>query len=130
MDAVSTHSRRRFLGCAGGALLGAGVASTSASAETTTEITIIHDSYFNGLYNSAEDPDNIATYFGLVNALRERALNPLVLGKGNDLSPSVMTTLFDGAHVIDERIPEEKVLKIHPNPRIDPPQTAWECFMQ
>lgn len=101
MDAVSNHSRRRLLRCAGGTLLGAGVASRSASAETTTEITIIHDSYFNGLYNDAEDPDNIATYFGLVDMLRERAPNPLVLGKGNDLSPSVMTTLFDGAHVID-----------------------------
>lgn len=98
------YSRRRFLGRTGTVALGSSVFASgyaSACRQTENTVTIIHDSYFNGLYNDRDNPENIANYFGLIDTLREETEDSLVLGKGNDISPSVMTTLFSGRHTID-----------------------------
>ncbi|WP_306061177.1 bifunctional metallophosphatase/5'-nucleotidase [Natronococcus wangiae] len=65
-------------------------------------ITLIHDTHFHGRFKDAFDQaQNVATYFGIHEAIADRRENVLRLGNGDDLASSVLSVVFDGRHMVD-----------------------------
>ncbi|MBU5441931.1 5'-nucleotidase C-terminal domain-containing protein [Paenibacillus sp. MSJ-34] len=73
----------------------------SAHPLSETTLTIIHDSHFHGNFYTADDALNIANYFGLINHIREKAPHSLVIFNGDDTATSLLSTAFQGQHMID-----------------------------
>ncbi len=65
------------------------------------QITLIHDTHFHGNFGDAKKPENIANYFGLINHIRGEKPNSLMLGNGDDLASSILSSVFKGKHMVD-----------------------------
>jgi 2',3'-cyclic-nucleotide 2'-phosphodiesterase/3'-nucleotidase len=82
---------------------------TDASTSTSTPepesasgtVTIIHDTHLQGRYGSLDEPENIANYIGLMDLLGEEYPNALRVGVGDDLASSVLSSVFNGEHIVD-----------------------------
>ncbi|QYR22442.1 5'-nucleotidase C-terminal domain-containing protein [Paenibacillus sp. sptzw28] len=68
-------------------------------AETT--LTIIHDTHFHGNFGQPDSAENIANYFGLANRIKSEQPNSLFIGNGDDIATSVLSSNFNGQHMID-----------------------------
>ena len=124
-DKISV-SRRNVLKAVGstGVLVGLAGCSTSNDSETTeppetdtpadtptdtpteTEsatgtVSIIHDTHLQGRYGGLDDTQNIANYIGLMDQLNEEYPDALRLGVGDDLASSVLSSVFEGKHIVD-----------------------------
>ncbi|MFM1651408.1 5'-nucleotidase C-terminal domain-containing protein [Brevibacillus sp. B_LB10_24] len=66
-----------------------------------TTVTIIHDTHFHGNFYTEKDPKNIANYFGLIQQIRAKQPNSLVIANGDDTATSLLSTVFMGQHMID-----------------------------
>lgn len=64
-------------------------------------VTLIHDTHLQGRYGSLEDAENIANYVGLMDQLTEEYPDALRVGVGDDLASSVLSSVFNGAHIVD-----------------------------
>jgi len=64
-------------------------------------VTLVHDTHFHGRFGDPEDPANIGTYFGLMDEIRSENPDALVLGNGDDLASSVLSSVFDGEHMVE-----------------------------
>lgn len=67
----------------------------------SNQVTLIHDTHFHGNFGDANNPENIANYFGLINKIRSEKPNSLMLGNGDDLASSILSSVFKGQHMID-----------------------------
>ncbi len=67
----------------------------------TGTVSIIHDTHLQGRYGELGEPENIATYVGLMDQLNEEYPSALRLGVGDDLASSVLSSVFDGKHIVD-----------------------------
>ncbi|WP_135663314.1 bifunctional metallophosphatase/5'-nucleotidase [Halorhabdus rudnickae] len=81
---------------------------TDTPTETPTEtesatgtVSIIHDTHLQGRYGELDNAENIANYIGLMDQLNEEYPNALRLGVGDDLASSVLSSVFDGKHIVD-----------------------------
>ncbi|ELZ38672.1 bifunctional metallophosphatase/5'-nucleotidase [Halorubrum tebenquichense] len=72
----------------------------SASAASGT-VTIVHDTHLQGRYGSLDEPANVASYVGLMDRLGEEYPDALRVGVGDDLASSVLSSVFDGEHIVD-----------------------------
>ncbi|PSP54625.1 2',3'-cyclic-nucleotide 2'-phosphodiesterase [Halobacteriales archaeon QS_1_67_19] len=84
-----------------GALAGSLPARRAAARQSGSQVTLIHDTHFHGRFGEPDDPENIANYFGLINRIAESASNPVKVGNGDDLASSVLSSVFEGEHMID-----------------------------
>lgn len=66
-----------------------------------SSVTILYGTHFNGRLNHVDSVERPSRYAGLVDDLRSKATNPLFLGNGDDLAPSVPSTLFYGRQIVD-----------------------------
>lgn len=80
------------------ALLLAGAAL--AQDADTRELTLLHDTHFHGTFGDA-DGASIARYAALVQELRGDGENALFLGNGDDLAPSLLASVHQGAHMVE-----------------------------
>ncbi|WP_306061534.1 bifunctional metallophosphatase/5'-nucleotidase [Natronococcus wangiae] len=78
-------------------------AATGANAtQSVGTVTLVHDTHFHGRFEDAFDQaQNVATYFGIHEAIADRRENVLRLGNGDDLASSVLSAVFDGRHMVD-----------------------------
>lgn len=121
----SELSRRRLLRGVGVSGLTVGLAGCNTESEATTDsatdqtnttdtgesasetvsdsrtVTIIHDTHLQGRYGDLEESANIANYIGLMDQLATEYPNALRVGVGDDLASSVLSSVFDGAHIVD-----------------------------
>ena len=108
MMSLNTNIGRRgvlkALGSAGVAATGAGtVIAQQDDAETDqTELKIIHDTHVHGRFGNPEDDRaDIEEYFGLVDHLLSQSDHGTIVGVGDDLGSSALSTEFSGRHVVD-----------------------------
>ncbi|MFT9487061.1 MAG: 5'-nucleotidase C-terminal domain-containing protein [Tepidibacillus sp.] len=66
-----------------------------------TTLTIIHDTHLHGNFGDANKEENIANYFGVINQIREEKPNSIVIGNGDDLATSLLSSTFAGQHIVD-----------------------------
>jgi len=99
-NAIGTH-RRRFLGAAAGGLSMAalGLGSSTAGAEADETLTIIHDTHFHGRLE--DDVATIAEYWALIQHLQDEHENAIFVGAGDEFSPSVEGSFFEGEHIVE-----------------------------
>lgn len=102
-DEAGARGRREFL-----RLVGAGAAASGLPAGTALgtrqqsgRVTLLHDTHLHGRFGEPDDPENIANYFGLMDRAAEEAPNPVRVGNGDDLASSVLSSVFEGEHMID-----------------------------
>lgn len=67
----------------------------------TNQVTLIHDTHFHGNFGNPAKAENIANYFGLINDIKAEKTNALMLGNGDDLASSILSSVFRGQHIID-----------------------------
>lgn len=67
----------------------------------TTDVTILHDTHLHGSFGDLDEPANIATYSALVRERKEAREHALFVGNGDEIAPSVMSSVFRGQHMID-----------------------------
>jgi 2',3'-cyclic-nucleotide 2'-phosphodiesterase (5'-nucleotidase family) len=65
------------------------------------QITLIHDTHFHGNFGDPKKAKNVANYFGLINQIRAEKKHSLMLGNGDDLASSILSSIFRGEHIID-----------------------------
>jgi 2',3'-cyclic-nucleotide 2'-phosphodiesterase/3'-nucleotidase len=101
--ASSGIDRRGFIGALGASATGGVLFSRSASGaiQSSESVTVVHDTHFHGRFGDPEDPENIANYFGLMQQIADANENPLLVGNGDDLASSVLSSVFEGRHMID-----------------------------
>jgi len=94
--------RRTFLRIVGASATTTGLcAGAAAGAQSETDrVTLLHDTHFHGRFGEPDDPENIANYFGLIADVAESATNPLRVGNGDDLASSVLSSVFEGEHMV------------------------------
>jgi len=94
--------RREFLRSIGVGTAAAGLHAGAAAGEQseTDRVTLLHDTHFHGRFGEPDDPENIANYFGLMADVAESATNPLKVGNGDDLASSVLSSVFEGEHMV------------------------------
>jgi 2',3'-cyclic-nucleotide 2'-phosphodiesterase (5'-nucleotidase family) len=68
---------------------------------TETTLTIIHDTHFHGNFGRPDKEENIANYFGIINKIKAENPNSLLIGNGDDVATSVLSSNFNGQHMID-----------------------------
>lgn len=85
-----------------------GQANTSDTGESDSEtvsnsrtVTIIHDTHLQGRYGDLNESANIANYIGLIDQLAAEYPNALRVGVGDGLASSVLSSVFDGKHIVD-----------------------------
>lgn len=83
-------------------IVGLFFSSSLALAEESeaVEITLLHDTHFHGNFGSPSKA-NIAKYVGLINSIRAEKDHSLFLGNGDELAPSLLSSVFYGEHMID-----------------------------
>ncbi len=70
--------------------------------KTSGQVTLIHDTHFHGRFeNMFVPPLNIANYFGLMNRIDAESVGSIMVGNGDDLASSVLSSFFDGDHMTD-----------------------------
>lgn len=74
-------------------------AAPSSSAQGTW-ITLVHDTHLHGAFENANRV-SLAHYAALVSDLRAQNPNTLFLGNGDDIGPSLFSSVFRGLHMID-----------------------------
>ncbi|VTT86638.1 5'-nucleotidase [Halorubrum sp. DM2] len=72
-----------------------------AASSASGTVTIIHDTHLQGRYGSLDEPANVANYVGLIDRLGEEYPDALRVGVGDDLASSVLSSVFDGEHIVD-----------------------------
>lgn len=72
----------------------------SVTAQETHELVILHDTHFHGKFGP-EDGPNIARYAALIEQLKDGRDNVLFVGNGDDLAPSLHSSVFGGGHIIE-----------------------------
>jgi len=103
--ATGTVSLSLLAGC--GESTDGGSTTTETEPDTATDepasgqVTVVHDTHLHGRFGSPDDPANIATYFGVMADIAADADNVLRIGSGDDLAASVMSSTFDGRHMVD-----------------------------
>lgn len=65
------------------------------------QVTILHDTHFHGHFGDPDEPLNIANYFGLLNELDAPSHKTIKVGNGDDLASSLLSSQFDGKHMVD-----------------------------
>jgi 2',3'-cyclic-nucleotide 2'-phosphodiesterase/3'-nucleotidase len=73
----------------------------SGAKQSSESVTFVHDTHFHGRFGDPEDPENIANYFGLMQQVADANENALLVGNGDDLASSVLSSVFEGRHMID-----------------------------
>lgn len=63
--------------------------------------TLLFDTHFHGNFGDPAAEENIANYFGLANRIKAQNPNALYVGNGDDLATSLLSSLFNGQHMID-----------------------------
>lgn len=67
-----------------------------------TQLRIAYDTHFHGRLGDVDDARNVANYFGLAESVLDDAPgHTMMLGGGDDLHMSVMSSVYDGQHVVD-----------------------------
>ncbi|QBI19864.1 bifunctional metallophosphatase/5'-nucleotidase [Egibacter rhizosphaerae] len=64
------------------------------------DVTILHDTHLHGSFGDADEP-NLATYSTLVEERKEANDHAIFVGNGDEIAPSVMSSVFRGQHMID-----------------------------
>ncbi|TYL37180.1 bifunctional metallophosphatase/5'-nucleotidase [Natronococcus pandeyae] len=73
---------------------------TSATAAVDDEtVTLVYDTHFDGRFGDDDEP-NIARYATAVSDLLEEHDNAVFVGGGDDLSPSVLSLVYEGEHMV------------------------------
>ncbi len=100
--AFEEPSRRTFLGAtaAGLSLAGLTTAGSTAAAEAET-VTILHDTHTHSEIGEVGEAPNIATYRTKLEELFDAESNPMFVGNGDDLGPSIYSLFSEGGHIID-----------------------------
>ena len=97
-----SFSRRRVLSATAG-LTALGVTGAAAGTSTATDdaetVTLLYDTHFDGQFGDDDEP-NIARYATMVAELRESYDNAVFVGGGDDLSPSVLSLVYEGEHMV------------------------------
>ena len=95
-------TRRRVLQSTAG-LTVLGLTGTAAASDTEpsdeSTVTLVYDTHFDGQFGGADEP-NIARYATVVSELLAEYDNALFVGGGDDLSPSVLSLVYEGEHMI------------------------------
>jgi 2',3'-cyclic-nucleotide 2'-phosphodiesterase/3'-nucleotidase len=99
----SEIDRRGFIGALSAGATGSALFSRSVSGakQSSESVTFVHDTHFHGRFGDPEDPENIADYFGLMQQVADANENALLVGNGDDLASSVLSSVFEGRHMID-----------------------------
>ncbi|WP_256297220.1 bifunctional metallophosphatase/5'-nucleotidase [Haloarchaeobius salinus] len=74
---------------------------TETATPATGEVTFVHDTHFHGTYGDLEGDVNVATYFGLMEEVVGGNDHAFRVGNGDDLASSVLSSVFDGEHIVD-----------------------------
>lgn len=85
-------------GAATAALGAAGSSNVSAQADT---VTILHDTHTHSEIGDVGGDANIARYVSKIDELMSSESNPMFLGNGDDLGPSIYSLFTEGEHIID-----------------------------
>ena len=95
------EKRRAVLGAtAGGLSLGAlGTSSVGSAAAQDETVTVIHDTHFHGRFE--DDVANIAEYWWLIQELQAEHENSLFVGAGDEFSPSLAGSWFEGENMVE-----------------------------
>ena len=94
------ETRRRLLRTtAGVSILGTTAGATPGAAADAETITLVYDTHFDGRFGESDEP-NIARYATAVDDLLEDHDNAVFVGGGDDLSPSVLSLVYEGEHMI------------------------------
>lgn len=96
--------RRSVLAATAGTLaagtLGFGTTSAAGASDHDDEsLTIVHDLHLHGRLE--DDTANIAEYYSLVQDQLDEHENAIFLGAGDEFSPSVTGSWFEGEHIVD-----------------------------
>jgi len=93
--------RRRVLGAAAGglSLAALGTVPSSAGASEDETLTIIHDTHFHGRLE--DDVATIAEYWALIQEIQDEHENAIFVGAGDEFSPSVEGSFFEGEHIVE-----------------------------
>jgi 5'-nucleotidase / UDP-sugar diphosphatase len=93
-------TRRRVLQTAAGvSVLGVTGAATTGAADDGETVTLIYDTHFDGQFGDEDEP-NIARYATEVQRLLDEYDNAMFVGGGDDLSPSVLSLIYEGEHMV------------------------------
>lgn len=95
-NGIDGRRRRLLQTTAGLSLLGV---PATASAEDAETITLVYDTHFDGRFGDEDEP-NIARYATQVRELIDEYENAVFVGGGDDLSPSVLSLVYEGEHMI------------------------------
>ena len=66
----------------------------------TGVVRFVHDTHVHGGFGDPDEPENVSNYFGLMADLA-RQPGTLRVGNGDDLASSVLSSVFEGRHVVD-----------------------------
>lgn len=102
-SSMSRFDRRDVLrltaaGAAAGAL---GVAGSSSAGAQSNTVTILHDTHTHSEIGDVGGEANIARYSTKIDELMDSESNPMFLGNGDDLGPSIYSLFTEGEHIID-----------------------------
>jgi 5'-nucleotidase / UDP-sugar diphosphatase len=94
-----TTRRRVLQTTAGLSVLGVAGAATTGAADGDETVTLIYDTHFDGQFGDEDEP-NIARYATEIQRLLEEYDNAVFVGGGDDLSPSVLSLIYEGEQMI------------------------------
>jgi 2',3'-cyclic-nucleotide 2'-phosphodiesterase/3'-nucleotidase len=99
----SKQRRREFLRLVGAGAMTGGLATGTVAGTGQAEgrVTLLHDTHFHGRFGEPDDPENVANYFGLMDSVADAAPNPVRVGNGDDLASSVLSSVFEGEHMVE-----------------------------
>ncbi|MEQ6376537.1 5'-nucleotidase C-terminal domain-containing protein [Bacillaceae bacterium S4-13-56] len=66
-----------------------------------TTLTLLHDTHLHGNFGDEDGAENIANYFGLINKIKQENPNTLMIANGDDVATSVLSSVFNGEHIIE-----------------------------
>jgi 2',3'-cyclic-nucleotide 2'-phosphodiesterase/3'-nucleotidase len=75
--------------------------STLPGIDGSGTVTFLHDTHVHGNLGSSGDAENAANYFGLMRDRVAAKPDAIRVGNGDDLASSVLSSVFDGVHVVD-----------------------------
>ena len=93
---IDVPRRRLLQATAGLSLLGL---ASAASAEDAETVTLVYDTHFDGQFGDEDEP-NVARYATEVRRLLDEYENAVFVGGGDDLSPSVLSLVYEGEHMV------------------------------
>lgn len=66
-----------------------------------SRITLLHDTHFHGNFGDEDGAENIANYFGLVEQIRSEKPDALMVGNGDDLGSSLLSSVFGADPIVE-----------------------------